>query len=125
MSTNIKYNKPDMVIRNHKDSQCTIIEFSCPADVNSRKKIKEKIDNYGPLIRHLQMMYQNYGFKSIPIVIGAMGYVPKRLNRYLQDLGLSQKQSQYLTRILKSLSISGTVKISKMFLKFDRSGNLT
>ena len=45
-STSIKHSKPDMVIWNHKDRQCTIIEFSCPADINIGKKIKEKIDNY-------------------------------------------------------------------------------
>ena len=59
-SKNFKHNKPDMVIWNHKDRQCTIIEFSCPADISIGKKIKEKIDKYGPLIRNLQMMYENY-----------------------------------------------------------------
>ena len=49
-----------------------------------------------------------------------MGYVPKTLNRYLQDLELSQKQSQHLTRILKCFSISGTVEISKMFLNYKK-----
>ena len=49
-----------------------------------------------------------------------MGYVPKTLNKCLQDLELSQKQSQHLTRILQCLSISGTVKISKTFLKFNK-----
>ena len=110
-SANIKHNKPDMVIWNHKDGQCTITEFSCPADINIGKKIKEKIGNYGPLIRNLQMMYENYDFKFIPIVIGAVGYVPKTLNKHLQDLELKHKQSQHLTRILQCLSISGTVKI--------------
>ena len=108
-SANIKHNKPDMVIWNHKDGQCTITEFSCPADINIGKKIKEKIGNYGPLIRNLQMMYENYDFKFIPIVIGAVGYVPKTLNKHLQDLELKHKQSQHLTRILQCLSISGTV----------------
>ena len=65
-------------------------------------------------------MYESYDFKFILIVIGTMGYVPKvigtvgyvpkTLNRYLQDL----------TRILQCLSISGTVKISKTFLKFNK-----
>ena len=119
-STNIKHNKPDMVIWNHKDKMCTIIEFSCPADTNIGKKIKEKIDNYGPLIRNLQMMYENYNFKFIPIVIGAMGYVSKTLDRYLKDIELTQKQSQHLIRVLQCLSISGTVKISKTFLKFNK-----
>ena len=51
-----------MVIRNHKDHQCTITEFSCSTDINIGKEIKEKIDNYGPLIRNLQMMYENYDY---------------------------------------------------------------
>ena len=73
-----------------------------------------------PLTRNLQMMYENYDFKFTPVVIGAMRYVPKTLNRYLQDLELTQKQSQHLTRILQCLFISGTVKMSKTFLKFNK-----
>ena len=66
------------------------------------------------------MIYENYDFKFTPIVIGAMGNVPKTLNRYLQDLELTQKQSQHLTKILQFLLVSGTVKISKTFLKFNK-----
>ena len=66
------------------------------------------------------MIYENYDFKFTRIVIGAMGYVPKILNRYLQDLELTQKQSQHLTRILQFLPVSGTVKISQTFLKFNK-----
>ena len=33
-----------MIIWKHKDRQCAIIEFSCPAYLNIEKKIKEKID---------------------------------------------------------------------------------
>ena len=124
-STNIKRNTPDLVIWNYKDCQCTIIEFSYPADINIAKKIKEKIDNYGPLIKNLQMIYENYDFKFTPIVIGTMGYVPKTLNRYLQDLELTQKQSQHLTKLLQFLPVSGTVKISKTFLKFNKFWNST
>ena len=36
---NIKHNKPNMVIWDHIDRQCSIIEFSCPADINIGKKI--------------------------------------------------------------------------------------
>ena len=69
----MKHNKPDIVIWNHIDRQCTIIEFSCPADINIGKKIKEKID--GLLIRNLQMLYQKYDFKFIPMGTGAMRYL--------------------------------------------------
>ena len=67
-----------MVIRNHKDHQYTITEFSCPTDINIGKEIKEKIDNYGPLIKNLQMMYKNFDFKFILIIL-------VYLNRYLQE----------------------------------------
>ena len=49
-ATKVKYNKPDLVIWNKTEKICTIIEFSCPADINISKKIAEKTDNYGPLI---------------------------------------------------------------------------
>ena len=55
-ATKIKHNKPDLVIWNKTEKICTIIEFSCPADINISKKIAEKTDNYGPLIRNLQIM---------------------------------------------------------------------
>ena len=100
-STKIKHDKPDMVIWNHEGRQCTIIEFSCPADINIGEKINKKIDNYGTLIKNLQMIFENYGLKFIPIVIGTMGYVPKTLNRYLQDLELTQKQSQKVQKLTK------------------------
>ena len=53
----IRHSKPELVIWNKTEEICTIIEFSCPADINISKKIAEKTDNYGPLIRNLQIMY--------------------------------------------------------------------
>ena len=61
-----------MAIWSHKDRQCTIIEFSYPADVNIGKKSKEKIDNNGTLIRNSQIIYENYDFKITQIIIGDM-----------------------------------------------------
>ena len=41
---------------------CSIIEFSCPLDININKKVNEKLENYGPLFRTLQIMYPKYKF---------------------------------------------------------------
>ena len=73
---NVKHNKLDLVIWNHKNCHCTIIELSCPTDINTGNKINQRIVTYGPLIRNLKMMYE----KCIPIITAAMGYVPKTLN---------------------------------------------
>ena len=47
---------------------CKIIEISCPADDNITKKVEEKLNNYGPLVRNLQIMYPHYKIRMIPIV---------------------------------------------------------
>ena len=107
-------NKPDIVIWDKKSKICSIVEISCPADVNVSRKTKEKIDKYGPLIRNMQMMHGDYKFRMVPIVIGCLGYVAKDLSNYLIEIGLEKS----LIRKLESLTVSGTVKIVKSFLGF-------
>ena len=69
----IKKKKTDLVIWNKTEKMCTIMEFSCPADIDISKKIAEKTDNYGSLIRNLQIMYPHYRFMFVPIIVGAFG----------------------------------------------------
>ena len=42
-----------------KEEICTIVEVSCPADLNISRKIDEKLNNYAPLVRNMQIMYSN------------------------------------------------------------------
>ena len=53
----VRHNQPDLVIWDIENKNCHIIEFSCPADVNVTKKAAEKLENYGPLIRTLQLTH--------------------------------------------------------------------
>ena len=76
---NVKHNKPDLLIWCRDPKTCKIVEFTCPADVNVTKKIKEKEDNYGPLIRMLQVKNPEYRFSFIPVIAGAMEAVPINL----------------------------------------------
>ena len=117
-STKLPHNKPDLVIWNKDAKTCTVIDFSCPSDVNVTKKVTEKIDNYGPLLRNLQMMYREYKFEMVPIIVGALGYVPTCLKSYIQQLGFDEKESIKLIRKLQAVAVSGTVKIVKRFLGF-------
>ena len=57
------------------------MEVSCLADVNAMSKINKKENIYGPLIRNMQLTYKDYTFMFVPIIIGALGTVPKRLER--------------------------------------------
>ena len=113
-ATKLKHNKPDLVIWNKTEKICIIIEFSCPADINISKKIAKNTDTYGLLIWNLQVMYPQYRFMFIPIIVGAFGCVPKSLKNEQQCLRINDIDN--FTR--KIFSVSRTVKIFLTFLKF-------
>ena len=95
------HNKLDLVIWNWETKVCTIVEFSCPLDITAIKKVSEKLKAY------------------LPIVVGAMGYVPKCLVTYLEVVGFEGKEIKPLIRRMQVKSISGSVKICKTFLNFN------
>lgn len=68
----VKHNAPDLLIWCRGTNTCKIVELSCSADVKVTKKIQEKEENFGPLIHMLQVMYPEYIFLFIPIILDAM-----------------------------------------------------
>ena len=45
-----------MITWNNEVKTFQVIELSCPADVNVSKKLSEKENLYGPLIRSIQLI---------------------------------------------------------------------
>ena len=86
-ATKLNHNKPDIVAWTR--------QISCPADVNKTKKVEEKLNNYGPLIHNLQIMYPHYKFQMVPVVNGALCYVLKCLEMYIQ-LGFNKIETEKL-----------------------------
>ena len=68
--------KTDVVIWNHNEKLCSIIKFSCSRYQYSRK-IDEKMNTYGQLLRNLRILYPEYKFEMIHIVFGPFSYVLK------------------------------------------------
>ena len=104
---NVRHNKPDLIMWNKSTKNCHIIEFSCPNDVNVSKKVKEKEDHYGPLIRAMNIMYPEYKFVFVPIVVGALGTVPKELLLNIKMLGFSENESKNMIRFIQQKGIIG------------------
>ena len=123
MATKIPYNKSDLVIWNKETKLCLIIEFNCPVNTNISRKINEKLETYGPLVRNLQILCPDYKYEEAPIIIGAMGYVPKSLINYLTMIEFDERESKTLTRKIQINSISVTAKICRTFLSFSDSFN--
>ena len=64
------------------------------------------------------MLYQDYKFEMIPIIVGALGSVPKELKTNLEKLNFNEKEVERITRKLQGISVSDTVKSMKTFLGF-------
>ena len=84
----VKQNKLDLLIWCRDTKTYKVVEFSCAAGVNVSKKIQEKEDNYGPLMRMLQVIYPEYRFSFIPVIVGAMGAMPIDLKSNMKNLDL-------------------------------------
>ena len=86
-------------------------EFSFPADINLSRKVEEEVAAYGPPIRNLQIMYKDYRFKILPVVVGALGAIRKVTEESLREMKLSKIETHKLLRKMKNNAVRGTVKI--------------
>ena len=77
--------KPDIIIKVHKEKTPKLINFEFPMDMNISVKEFEKLSKYKDLQIEVDRMWQ---FKTliIPAVVRAFGLVKKRLQNILKRL---------------------------------------
>ena len=83
----IQYNKPDVVLVDKAAKKWTIIDFCVPWDGNVKAREDEKMVKYSTLSTEIKSTYR-VQTETIPIVIGALGTVPKRLPGFFKSLGV-------------------------------------
>ena len=93
----IEARRPDLIIVDKKKNTCKIVDFAIPADYRVERKEREKRfgkiwqDLVQDLARKLQILW-NKKVTVIPIVIGALGTVPKSSNKNrLDQIGIRTK----------------------------------
>ena len=84
---------------------------------NINKKIKEKYDNYYPLIGELQRVYPEYQYKIIRIIVGALGSIPKLLEKSLIDIGFETTETKDIIKEAQKRALLGSLKVMKTFMK--------
>ena len=95
----VKHNKSDLLIWCRDTKTCKIL-----VDVNVTKKIQEKESNYGPLIRMLQVIYPEYRFSFIPVIVGAMGAIPIDLKSNIKKLGFDENEAAKMMKMIQQKS---------------------
>ena len=78
--------RPDLIIISKKKKRiCKIVDLAVSADHRINLKESEKKDKYLDLARELKKLW-NMKVTIMPIVIGALGTIPKGLLKGLEDL---------------------------------------
>ena len=79
--------RPDLVVINNQEQKCQVIDMiAFPEDTAVKSKEEEKLEKYQNLAREIQNLW-SVRTQVLPVVIGALGTVPKRLERNLKRIG--------------------------------------
>ena len=81
----ITENRPDIVIKDRKENKCIFIDMSVPSERNVASKETEKLSKYKDLEIEVTKMWQ-IKTTVIPVIIGALGLVRKRMNDLLSKI---------------------------------------
>lgn len=101
----IEHRRPDITVVDKSANKCFIIDVAIPGDHNVARKEIEKIDNYSELRVEIARMW-NRETTVVPVVIGALGSIPKKLKFHLDRIGISPNiKSLQKSAILGSANI--------------------
>ena len=81
------YNIQTDRIIEHRKRKCLIVDVAIPGDQNITKKEFEKINNYSELRVEIARVWI-METEVVPVVIGALGSIPKNLHHHLESLGI-------------------------------------
>ena len=84
----IQARRPDIVLVEKKKNVVSLIDVAVPWDSRVATKEQEKINKYQDLKIELKRIWHKEKVEVIPIVIGALGAIPKNLKRNLESIGV-------------------------------------
>ena len=78
-------NRPDITIINHEEKEWTFVDFVVPWDTNIETTLE--VSKYAPLANNIQKLHK-VRTRRIPVVVGSLGTIPKKLKDSLKDLDI-------------------------------------
>ena len=107
----IHHRRPDIVIQKKKAKETIIVDIAVPGDSNILQKETEKCKKYQDLAREIQRIWKSRT-KVVPVVVGALGSVSKKLVGHLEQLGIKNR-----TRTMQKSALLGSVHILRKRLE--------
>ena len=81
----------DIVVVEKKKKECKIIDIAVPNDVSVGNKEHEEVEKYQDLRREIATLWGMKKTEVIPIVVGALGMVSKKLDMWIKKIGINIK----------------------------------
>ena len=81
----IQANRPDIVVKNHNDKTCFLIDMSAPSDTNVLFKIFEQLSKYRDLEIEVTKMW-HLKTTTLLVVVAALGMVAKTVPNYVSQI---------------------------------------
>ena len=109
----IKANKPDIIIKDHINNTCQLIDMTIPSDRNFSIKEVEKLSKYKDLEIEVSKMWKMKK-TTLPVVIGALGVIKKGMR-----LTVEQIPGRINIEELRRIALMGTAHILRKVLSID------
>ena len=107
----LEHNKPDIVCVDKKARETLLIDPACPFDHRILSKEKEKINNYNGLEYEIKQLWSMKKVTTVPIIIGSLGTVSKKLPEWLKMLKVDVSIA-----LLQKITLLGSCKIMRRVL---------
>ncbi len=107
----IEHRRQGVVVLDKKKKMCHLIDIPVPGDIRIALKETEKIQKYQDLARELRKIWQ-VKVKVVPMVVGALGTIPKALGNNLEEIGTNVRVDQ-----LQKATLLGTARILRKTLE--------
>ena len=82
----IPAHRPDLTLVNKTSNKVSLIDVAVPWDSRAEQKEQENRDKYQDLRIELRRLWDK-SIEIVPIIIGALGTIPRILKKNLEELG--------------------------------------
>ena len=107
----IKVRRPDILAVDKVKKETMIIDLAIPGDTRVCDKERKKIEEYSLLKDEIARLWQMKKVVVIPIVVGALGTITTKFEKYIESLGIEIR----IEHVQKS-ALLGTARIIRKVL---------
>ena len=85
---NIIARRPDLILVDKEKKHCLFIDIAAPRDDKVAEKEDEKENKHQPLKFEIMRIWEINKVEVIPIVVGALGVLTKRMQKWIPKIGV-------------------------------------